>query len=180
MPFTLDLPPTATGQSARAAQLNFGEPTHYVSRREELLDERFFNTHPTKVSVVQDRIDRLLAQGQRKVEDVAPLITKRVAEAKAEGYLLVLSPVLTDAMGIIATVVAPNPMFSTISFDVLRDGGLELVFTSDDRQQIDFFTFYWDEEDQDLEIVLNRVREGNKLNVFGSLQYILQQIRENP
>jgi hypothetical protein len=180
MPLALDLPPAATGQNSPAVRLNFGEPYHVVPQREEPLPNDFFNTRPARVNVVSDQIDRLLAEGQRKIERLLPLITQRIQEAQEENYLPPLPRQLGPTLSVILHLVAPNPRFATITFDVLRDGGFELVFCSEDRRATDFFSLYWTEEDQAFEVVLNRSRPGQPdFNVFGSLRYVLQQIREN-
>ena len=179
MPLALNLPPAPTGQVAYHRATNFGEPIQITQRTSGLGTPSFFNVASGEVSedIVRSALDRLLREAEQKVEAARPIFERRLQLAEQNGYLPAYHEGLDDTMNTVLALMAPNPCYSAISFDVHQDGAFELVFVSADKQNRAYFTIDV-EEDGGVSLLYNEFTgRENSANFFGHPKQVFQQIR---
>jgi hypothetical protein len=161
---------------AAAASLFYGPQARAVPERGEIF-RGFSTSDAATTSIPHYNLDRLIRLANVKLDNLKPILEKRVREARQKHLLANPSQDLLNIFGIGLAVFALDPSFVALTLSITDDDEIQVARVNKDKRKIDYLRFGSDPETGEVFLAYNRFVDREPIsNQVGNFEEIMPQI----
>ena len=176
MPVILDSPIHATG-TPDAALMNQWARKEWVVLREQPFTGFNLATNYDPTVIPEYDFELWMEGFKQRLEAFQPIFERRVKIAQQKGLFLSPPAALLADFATGVCFFASDPNFSTLSVLLNEDGEIELSRVTANKQNVDFLSFEYDEDTDEVVVLFSRFENKRSvINTYGTLDEVIQQI----